>query len=186
MLAIFFSLNGRISRRAYFLGSLFLLVLGSGVWLFEPYSKAQHAYSLGTTALSLWCGSLALPVKRFHDFNMTGLVAPVIYWVPSFFIAIGFMISIVTVALGVADDGSLPPELAALESLALEIERAAMDGAVPWRDALSVYWSLLKASTAGVVIAAVGALAPLLGWLFLCLVPGKPGPNRFGESPISG
>ena len=94
------------------------------------------------------------------------------------------MISIVTLTMGMAADGSLPPEMEALESLALELERAAIDGDVPWVDALNIYWSLLKASTVGLVVAGAGALAPILGWLYLCLVPGKPGRNRFGESPL--
>jgi len=78
---LFFRLDGRIGRWTFFLAFLFLAVL-QGLALYRyaitPQDTGQSAFwatAFWTLAISsMWC-TLALGVKRLHDFGKPGILA---------------------------------------------------------------------------------------------------------------
>lgn len=78
---LYFKLDGRISRAAYFLAGL-LLAVAQGFMLYRfsivPEESGEGAFwATGfwmVGFLSIWC-SFALGVKRVHDFGKPGMLA---------------------------------------------------------------------------------------------------------------
>lgn len=103
---LLFSLSGRASRSAYFLGGLFVAVFQ----LFAMYRLLQTAPNssegefwsviLSTVLMvSLWI-SFALNVKRLHDFGKPGIIALVT------FVPVATFIAFVALCIIPGDEGS--------------------------------------------------------------------------------
>ncbi|SEQ61010.1 Uncharacterized membrane protein YhaH, DUF805 family [Faunimonas pinastri] len=81
---LFLGLNGRISRRLYWLSYLFLIAADS-VLAAQVLSKGEgHIYQLAeflwpfAVVLTIW-SNLAISVKRLHDAGMNGLFAVALF-----------------------------------------------------------------------------------------------------------
>lgn len=78
---LFFRFSGRISRAAYVLGFLFMLMVVSfPLYQFmrvHPESSAAQLWSLlfGLTFFAFLWAHVAFSVKRLHDFDKPGLLA---------------------------------------------------------------------------------------------------------------
>jgi uncharacterized membrane protein YhaH (DUF805 family) len=76
---LFFALQGRVSRRVYWLAYLFLIALDSAVLgqVISPEASLHQAAQVGWPFLvlvTLYC-NFAVAVKRLHDCGYTGLFA---------------------------------------------------------------------------------------------------------------
>ena len=82
---LFFSISGRVSRAAYFLGGMLTAVVQAfPLYRFtlapegSPESTIWSLLFLAAFMVSLW-SSVTLAVKRLHDFGKPGLMAIVLF-----------------------------------------------------------------------------------------------------------
>ena len=169
MFGFLFSPMGRISRKAFWL----YFVLPYLVLSFIADTIDSALFPSGTAIFSLliglfylWPSVVAVPVKRFHDRNMTG------WWVLYF--VLFFIAALVPAAIGGAllIDGNIRDLFAQME-----------EGARPTDDQIA---TLQQALFMAPLIFLTGAL--VIGvWLaeliILGFLPGTEGDNRYGPDP---
>ncbi|WP_354194665.1 DUF805 domain-containing protein [Aquamicrobium terrae] len=82
---LFFSVSGRVSRAAYFLGGMLVAVVQAfPLYRFtlapegSPESMMWSTLFMVAFLASLW-SNVALAVKRLHDLDKTGLIAVILF-----------------------------------------------------------------------------------------------------------
>ena len=161
MLGFLFGLNGRISRKGIWLGYLL------------PYLAISIVVGIVLPILSgvvelfyVWPALIAVPVKRFHDRNMTG------WWTLIFFV-----LSMISAIVAITAAAPL-----------IDAEALAEAAAQPAPDP-QVLMELLSPALGSTMVAAGFAALATIGivqFVILFVLPGTKGENQYGADPRDG
>ncbi|MEM9838160.1 MAG: DUF805 domain-containing protein [Pseudomonadota bacterium] len=169
VLSFFINPNGRISRKAYVLGFFLpcLVILELPSLLF-PISGPWRTAELIVPWVLLW-PSIAISVKRFHDFGFSG------WWYGAILVAGNALYLAPMIALGFDE----PPDIAA------EVPYYG-DGPLTGWERKVLSWELLAGHPLRQASFALSNSILYLEGIILALLPGHRGANKYGADPIVG